>query len=154
MFPKTVIVRHRKENLKKCSLRGLEGREDLYFSKYHTPILPNLEGYVLLDLEGPPLSSQDRDKGLVLLDGTWRYASKMRENIPFLDDLPKRSLPLAYTAYPRRQEDCSEPERGLASVEALYLAYCILERDAEGLLDHYYWKDQFLQKNALLLSCL
>lgn len=154
MFLKTIIVRHRKENLKKCSLRGLEGRPDLYFSKYPEPLLPDLKGYILLDLEGEPLSGKDRDKGLVLLDGTWRYAGKMRENILGLDELPKRSLPFAHTAYPRRQDDCSDPVKGLASIEALYLAYRLLERNADSLLDHYHWKEMFLEKNAPLLSCL
>ena len=59
----------------------------------------------------------------------------------------KRSLVSGYkTAYPRRQDDCPNPEEGLASVEALYLAYLTLGRNPEGLLDFYYWKDEFLNK--------
>jgi len=64
-----------------------------------------------------------------------------------------RSLPIDLkTAYPRRQEDCQDPERGLASVEALFAAYTILGRDTTGLLDFYYWKEDFLLKNPLLIK--
>jgi len=98
---------------------------------------------VVLHLEGEPLSIEDQDKGLFLIDGTWRYSERMFDSLspPF----EIRSLPSHYqTAYPRKQEDCIDPTRGLASVEALYIAYQILGRDPSGLLDHYHWKDQFL----------
>ena len=53
------------------------------------------------------------------------------------------SLPLGYkTAYPRRQDE----ERGLASIEALYIAYRVLGWETEGLLDHYHWRDEFLKQ--------
>jgi len=142
-FPPTIILRHRKENLKKCSLRGLETRSDMLFYQYpwKTP-LPKLNQYIVLTMEAEPLTINDKDKGIFLIDGTWRYVEKMFNSLEFAFE--KRSLPKAKTAYPRRQEDCSDPSRGLASVEALYLAYVILERDPSGLLDHYYWKEQFL----------
>ncbi len=146
--PPTIILRHRKENLKKCSLRGLEEREDLIFLRYPRETLPNLENYVILTMDAPELSCDDQDKGLFLVDGTWNYAEKMLKNIPLLE---KRSLPSQYkTAYPRKQTGCPDPETGLASVEALYISYQILHRDPAGLLDHYYWKEEFLQKNKLL----
>lgn len=144
-FPPTVILRHNRENLKKCSLRGLETRSDLVFYSYPLKIeLPPLSNYAVLALDAPPLSREDAHLGLLLIDGTWRYAEKMFKALtpPF----KVRSLPPgAKTAYPRRQEDCSDPSRGLASCEALYLAYTILGRDPGGLLDHYHWKEQFLR---------
>ena len=70
---------------------------------------------------------------------------KMEENLPFLATLPKRSLPKCIkTAYPRKQSDCSNPERGLASIEAIYVAHLLLGRNVEGLLGNYYWKKEFL----------
>lgn len=144
-FPPTLILRHRKENLRKCSLRGLHQREDFCFYSY--PLiekLPNVMHYVALDIEGPLLSEEDAKYGLFLIDGTWRYAAKMQKALPI--SLKKRSLPHHFrTAYPRRQEDCPDPTRGLASIEALYIAYRILKRNTSGLLDHYYWKESFLQ---------
>lgn len=144
-FIPTIILRHRRENLKKCSLKGLEMREDLLFFTYPNATLPDLSHYALLSFEGPLLSEEDRNKGLFLLDGTWRYAERMYRNTPQLESLPRRSLPPAIqTAYPRRQEDCEAPDRGLASVEALYIAYLLRGDDPKGLLDHYHWKEDFL----------
>lgn len=109
-------------------------------------MLPPLENYFILSLDAPPLAPEDCGRGLLLLDGTWHYASKMFENIPFVKSMEARSLPSGVrTAYPRRQEDCSDPERGLASVEALYVAYMILGRDVSGLLDNYHWREEFLK---------
>jgi ribosome biogenesis protein Tsr3 len=39
-------------------------------------------------------------------------------------------------------------------VEALFLAHLILRRETEGLLDHYYWKQDFLEANAALLTAV
>ncbi len=152
-FPLTTILRHRKENLKKCSLRGLESRGDMQFFTYPKQSLPPLTSYILLDLNGPPLSIQDAPYGLLLIDGTWSHAQTMTENLPqaLSQSLILRSLPSHIkTAYPRRQTLCLDPDRGLASIEALFIAYHILGRNTEGLLDHYYWKDEFLSLNQLL----
>lgn len=149
-FPSTIVLRHRRENLKKCSLRGLESRPDFKFFKYPYPVLPNINGYILLALDAPLLSKEDRDKGLFIVDATWRYAQTMIDNVPGLEVLERRSLPNHYkTAYPRRQDDCPDPERGLASVEAIYIAYHIMGHDPSGLLDNYHWKDKFLEINGL-----
>ena len=147
-FHPTIILRHRKENLRKCSLRGLENREDLHFLTYPDDPLPELTGYVVLALGAPPLTEQDSSLGLFLVDATWRYASKMMKHLP--DHLEKRSIPPHFrTVYPRFQTCCSDPDRGLASVEALYIAHSITGKNREGLLDNYYWKESFLQKNIL-----
>lgn len=133
----TIIWRHRKERLSKCSLHGLEGREEIQFFSYPDEKLPEMEGFVLLAPDGDPLQSAE---GILLLDGTWRYAAKMEAAAP---NLPHRSLPGWKTAYPRRQDE----KAGLASVEALFAAYHILGWDEGGLLDHYHWKERFLEIN-------
>lgn len=151
-FLPTIILRHKRENLKKCSLRGLETREDFQFFSYPNPDLPDLAGYFLLSMEGAPLSKEDYAQGLLVLDGTWRYAEKMYQNVPALKKIETRSLPSGFrTAYPRKQEDCAEPERGLASIEAIFLAYHLLGRNTDGLLDLYHWQQQFLDINHTLL---
>lgn len=149
-YPPTVIYRHRKENLKKCSLTGLENRSDILFFTYPIDSLPDLDGYILLDLEGPVLSQEDRGRGLCLIDATWRYAEVMlKQSEQSLIGTVKRSLPKDIrTAYPRRQDDCPDPDFGLASIEALYSAYHILGLDTKGLLDHYHWKHQFKELNV------
>ena len=198
-FPPTVILRHRKENLKKCSLRGLEERPDIHFFTYPKDILhggdslrfgrressanpsfeegavwnntapssgeglagfdvaktqrittvqytlPDLSSYFLLTLDAPPLTKADCELGIFLIDGTWRYAELMQRQLPHPHLFQRRSLPPGFcTAYPRRQEDCPEPSNGLASVEALFLAYSLLGRSTDGILDHFYWKEKFL----------
>lgn len=140
----TVIIRHRRENLKKCSLRGLEKRDDLVFYTYPIHTLPDLTGFILLKVGAPPLSKEDADKGLLLIDGTWRLAAIMEKQLPW--KLEARSLPAHFkTAYPREPN----PEQGLASVEALYIAHHAIGRATDGLLDLYHWKDEFLRINNL-----
>jgi pre-rRNA-processing protein TSR3 len=145
-FPPTIVLRHRRENLNKCSLRGLETRPDFIFYRYPNPSLPPLDGYILLALDAPPLTQEDAKHGLFILDATWRYAAKMKQSVATVPGLIERSIPQGFiTAYPRRQDDCPDPERGLASIEAIYIAYSILGRSTDGLLDGYHWKEQFLQ---------
>lgn len=151
-FPPTIILRHRKENLKKCSLRGIEARGDCRFFTYPIDTLPDLTGYILLTPDAPPLCKQDGDHGLFLVDGTWRYAATMIKHLPNPSQFTYRSIPNGFkTAYPRTQTGWIDPDKGLASIEALYIAYLITGRDVKGILDTYYWKDLFLEKNNLLL---
>jgi pre-rRNA-processing protein TSR3 len=151
-YPKTLIVRHRRENVKKCSLRGLEKRSDFQMIAYPFRQVPPINGsYVLLVMDGAPeLSSADQDKGILLLDSTWRNLPKILRAVERVVPCEKRVLPGNFaTAYPRRQEDCQDPQRGLASIEALFIAYQVLERSTTGLLDHYFWKEAFLRANCL-----
>ena len=144
--PITVIVRHPKENPKKCSVLPLKGRPDVRFLGYPVARMPPLEGYVRLAAEGPELTAADAERGLLLLDGSWRWAGAMERD--FLD-VPPRSLHGYRTAYPRASKLGTDPGNGLASVEALFLAYHILGRPTAGLLDHYRWAEEFLRQNGL-----
>jgi pre-rRNA-processing protein TSR3 len=101
-----------------------------------------LEGYVRLAAEGPALSPADRDSGILLLDGSWRWAGAMTRAF---EHVPPRSLQGYQTAYPRVSRLGTDPDNGLASIEALFLAYHILGRPTDGLLDHYHWADEFLR---------
>lgn len=140
----TLLMRHRRENLKKCSLFGLEGRSDLHFLTYPKDPWPDLSSYLLLKVGAPTLTFADKEWGILILDGTWRLASLMERQCPPIET---RSLPWQFcTAYPRRQTECPDPQKGLASVEALYLAHWILGRSVKGLLDRYFWKKKFLHQ--------
>jgi pre-rRNA-processing protein TSR3 len=145
-YPPTIIVRHTHENPRKCSVLPLRGRPDLRFLSYPVTARPNLEGYLRLAAEGPELAAADAACGLLLLDGSWRWAEAMTRD--FID-VPPRSLHGWRTAYPRISKLGTDPGNGLASVEALFLAYHILGRSTQGLLDHYRWADEFLQANGL-----
>jgi pre-rRNA-processing protein TSR3 len=145
-YPPTVIIRNPRENPRKCSILPLKGRPGLVFVEYPVKRPLALDGYVRLCADGPELSVDDRDRGLLLLDGSWRWAAVMDRD--FLE-APPRSLHGYRTAYPRRSKQGTDPGNGLASVEALFLAHRILGRPTAGLLDHYRWADQFLQLNGL-----
>jgi pre-rRNA-processing protein TSR3 len=67
-------------------------------------------------------------------------------------DVPPRSLHGWQTAYPRVSKQGTDPDNGLASVEALYAALHILGRPTAGLLDHYRWGDEFLLRNSNVLE--
>ncbi len=145
-LPVTVIVRHPKENPKKCSVYPLKGRDDLEFHTYPVRKPLSLDGYVRLAAEGAPLSEADGACGILLLDGSWRWADAMTAAYA---DVPPRSLSGYRTAYPRASKLGTDPDNGLASIEALYLAYHLLGRPTAGLLDHYHWAREFLALNGL-----
>ena len=124
----------------------LHGRPDLVFMSYPVPRPPLLHGYIRLAAEGRELSVEDADRGLLLLDASWRRAEQMNQAFR---DVPPRCLQGYRTAYPRKSKRGTDPENGLASIEALFLAYHILGRPTAGLLDHYHWANEFLRLNQL-----
>lgn len=136
-----MVIRHHKENFKKCSLTPLEGRPDIRF--FTAPgITYDATGHILLTVDAPVLSRQDKGT-LLLLDATWRLLPQLEACVigtPTLRSLPKDMT----TAYPRVSSDGQDPINGLASVEALFMARLILGDRDESLLDDYYWKDEFL----------
>ncbi len=146
MNPPTVIVRHPRENTNKCSVWPLRGRADVLFLPYPVSERPDLTGYLRLAAEGPPLSAADAGRGILLLDGSWRRADGMTRDFA---DVEPRSLSGWKTAYPRVSKLGTDPDNGLASVEALYIAYYLLGLPTGGLLDHYRWAEAFLAANAL-----
>lgn len=152
----TFILRHRKENLKKCTLSGLEQDDSFSFYSYPSDRLTNLKNTCLLTLNAPDLTFADRQYNLLLIDGTWQYAQKMEKvtlhNNP---QLILRQIPQTIvTAYPRKQTGCLKPKQGLASIEALAIAYYILGFPWLHLLDHYYWRQDFLAFNEVAMKAL
>lgn len=147
--PPTIILVHPKERRSKCTVEPLRGRPGFVFWKFPRLGPQPLDNYVQLALDAPPLTRQDSQKGLLILDGTWRLVDKMA---PSFAHVPCRSLPPCQTAYPRRSKLFEDPDQGLATIEALYLAYVILGRNTQGLLDQYRWADEFLVRNRELLE--
>ncbi|MBB03846.1 MAG: ribosome biogenesis domain-containing protein [Rubinisphaera brasiliensis] len=145
----TIIVVHYKENRKKCTVEPLRQQPGFEFWNYPLKRSADVPGYVRLGLDGPPLSPADQESGLLVLDGTWRWAEKMEEDFAHV---PVRSLPPFETAYPRVSKVFDDPSQGLATIEAIYAAYHALGYPVDGLLDQYYWKDKFLELNADLLE--
>jgi pre-rRNA-processing protein TSR3 len=142
----TIIVRDAHENPRKCSILPLRGRCDLVFVTYPVRRMPKVEGYVRLAADGPELSMADADCGLLLLDASWKRAAAMTRAF---EHVPARSLHGWQTAYPRTSKRGTDPDNGLATVEALFIAHHLLGRATAGLLDHYHWADEFLRLNRL-----
>jgi pre-rRNA-processing protein TSR3 len=145
----TIIVVHPKERRSKCTVLPLRGREGFLFWKYpHRG--PELTGdYVRLGFDGPEIGPDDADRGLLILDGTWRLAAAMERDFA---DVPVRGLPALRTAYPRVSKTWDDPHGGLATIEALYAAYFLTGRPTDGLLDEYRWADEFLEANRELFG--
>ena len=83
--PPTVIIRHYKERLSKCSVQPLVGRAGYLFATFRKNAqldissLPDLSAYVRLDPDAKPLDPEtDSACGLLLIDATWRYAEKIK----------------------------------------------------------------------------
>jgi pre-rRNA-processing protein TSR3 len=147
MLP-TILVIHPKEKRAKCSLEPLRDRAasfDLLFVDFKPARSYELAGYVRLCVDGPPLSVGDAEHGLIVIDGSWRHAAAMQSQFAAA---PPRSLSGYRTAYPRVSKLFQDPAAGLASIEALYIAYRILGRPTEGLLDNYRWAADFLRLNG------
>jgi len=148
-YPVTVIVRHPKESPRKCSILPLRHRPDVLLLPHPVKDRPDLTGYIRLAAEGPPLTDADRSSGILLLDGSWRWAGVMTRDFA---DVPPRSLAGYHTAYPRVSKQGTDPDNGLASIEALYIAYRILGRPADGMLDEYRWAEEFLRLNDFVAA--
>jgi pre-rRNA-processing protein TSR3 len=148
-YPETVIVVHPKERRSKCTilpLRSMSEQFRLRFSRSASAqATGSVDGYIRLDVAGPPLTLADNARGLLILDGSWRWVEDLA--IPF-GHLETRSISGIQTAYPRTSSFGAMPEGGLATVEALYAAHRILGRPLENLLDTYFWADEFLARNS------
>ena len=143
--PETIIVVHPRERRAKCTVQALRKRPGFVFYK-HPRVPPELTGYIRLGFGGPVLIPADVERGLLVLDGTWRWVEPMER---LAASIPIRSLPPLTTAYPRSSKVSENPDGGLATIEAIYAAYRLLGRDTTGLLDHYRWGAQFVEQNAL-----
>ena len=145
-----VVIRHYKERLAKCSLQPLVGREGYRFLRSEPGFAYDATGHTLLGLEGEVISPADEDRPLLILDGTWRYLPVMVDQLR--GEPVRRTLPAQLqTAYPRVSKLYADPNRGLASVEALYAALCLLGKPDPTVLQGYRWAQEFLAANQQAL---
>ena len=139
----TTVIRHPKEKIRKCSLRFLHERPEMTFLRGKPGFQFDATGFTLLAVEAPPLSLADAGRPLLLLDSTWRWLPQLLACVtgtPVLRSIPGDLR----TAYPRVSKVFEDPEAGLASIEALYVARKLLGDDDASLLDGYHWKEAFL----------
>ncbi len=142
------VIRHAKERISKCSLRHLHARAGFTFLRARPGFRFDASGFTMLAVDAPVLSSTDAGRPLLLLDSTWRYLPQLTACVHGAS--VARSVPRdIVTAYPRASRVFEDPEFGLASVEALYVALRLLGEDDPTLLDGYHWQAQFLAQPAL-----
>ena len=145
MAPSVLILVRRGEDRAKCTIQPLRGTPGLDFLPYPLRQKPDLSHHLLLAPGAPPLTPADVGRPLLLLDANWRHAAKMRKAV---EPFEARSIPPGWkTAYPRRSKIHDDPDDGLATVEALFAALCILGRRDDSLLRFYPWRDAFLELN-------
>ncbi len=147
------ILMDKKENPRKCTILPQKARRDFrirYFSGNRA--IPSFETDCLLHIHGEDLSAIDPAgvRSVGLIDCTWRKVAgclqKLAKPLPRLVRIPEGFV----TAYPRRNAEGKDPEAGLATIEALFIAAAFLGLWDETLLDKYYFKDEFLAQNEAL----
>jgi pre-rRNA-processing protein TSR3 len=145
-----LIIIRRGEDRAQCTIQPLRGTPGLDFLRYPLRQKPDLSRYLLLAPGAPPLTMVDATRPLLLLDANWRHAAKMRKAV---EPIEARSIPLGWrTAYPRRSKIHADPDTGLATVEALFAAMCVLGHRDDSLLRLYPWRDAFLALNHDLIE--
>lgn len=143
-----LVLRDRRESVKKCSLTPLRGLPGIRFVDYDPDATLEVAGRVLLDPEGEELGPADRGADLLLVDCAWRRVPKLVRTLR--GEVRRRRLPRLETAYPRKSRIFDDPGTGLASVEALYAASVLLGEPHPEWLDGYRWTSQFLAANPAL----
>lgn len=140
-----LILRDPRESVKKCSLTPLRGMSGVRFVSYDRDRRLDAGGKVLLHPEGEVIGERDRGMPLIVVDCAWRRVDRLIATVD--GEWVRRRLPPLVTAYPRRSRVFADPERGLASVEALYAALVLMGEVRLELLAGYRWGGEFLRLN-------
>lgn len=150
----------RTESPKKCSILPLEYRSDFRIVRFdrRRAIVP-LTGNLLLHPEGIPLDPALADgfggaDSIVLsaVDCNWKRLENVLGRIGGPQP-PRVRIPDGFqTAYLRRNKQNLDPESGLATIEALFIASAFLGVWDESLLKEYPMAAEFLRRNAELFA--
>lgn len=154
-----LIIQDFKENRRKCTAVPLADLPGFEFSRTARPQPGErpiqVPGGIWLDVDAPVLSRRDSGRlgagdRVIVLDASWARVSPLAGRLVAGPGatLERRSLPsdLA-TAYPRRSKIGRDPERGLATVEAVFAVTVVLGAPRPEVLDAYRWAGAFLDRN-------
>lgn len=141
------------ENPRKCTIQPLRGRADFTFRYFsgNNAIEP-FKAACLLHIDGECLSKIPRGSlpSLSLIDCTWKKVpgvlQRLQKPLPRLVRMPDGFV----TAYARKNKQGLDPDGGLATIEALFIAAAFMGTWDPTLLDTYYFKNEFLELNDLL----
>ncbi len=164
------ILIDKRENKKQCSIYPLKEREDFhlcYFDRGTSP-LPPLTADVFLHVDGISLDEWKNNRredtsrpgvsylganslgvsSLAVIDCTWKRVDptvrRIEGNLPTLVKIP----PTFVTSYPRKsKQEGLDPDGGLATIEAIFIAAAFLGTWDESLLDKYHFRQDFLGWN-------
>ena len=148
MPKKVAVIRHCRENVKKCSLRGLHDHPDFEFFKAGDGFSFDATGYILLEIDAPAISPTDAGLPILLLDSTWRLLPTIRAKVCG-GYIPRSIPPSTNTAYPRVSKIFDDPS-GLATLEALYAAMRLTGNPDPRVLKGYPFAKRFLEINGWL----
>lgn len=144
-----IVVDHG-ETSNKCTILPLAYRSD--FNIMRGDKARTLAADILLHPEGVPLQSLNREEfpvqRLAAIDCVWRRLSpilqKIAQPLPLLVRIPAEFV----TAYPRASRKDFDPEGGLATIEAIFIAAAFLGNWDQSLLREYYFAEKFIEDNA------
>jgi len=125
----------------------LEGRPDLEFHNENVIGKADLNGCVLLHPEGVELSDADKDKDIILVDAHWKKALKIVKHLEENYKFERRGITGFSTAFPRTNGLNGDPVNGLRSCECLWVVKFLLGERDDSLLDGYYFRENFLERN-------
>ncbi len=140
------------ETPNKCTIAPLSSRSDFHIQRvqgtlklepFQMPILLHHEGECLAKL-APAMNNV---AGFATIDCVWHRLPKLLSRIvgplPTLARIPDGFA----TAYPRRSKDTSDPDGGLATIEAIFVASALLGNWDLSLFSSYYFGALFIEMN-------
>jgi pre-rRNA-processing protein TSR3 len=144
------ILMDRKENPRKCTILPQKARSDFKIRYFGGPKpVPAFAADCLLHIDGEDLATVEKGSytSIALIDCNWKKVplalKKVERPLPRLVRIPEGFE----TAYPRRNAEGKDPEGGLATIEALFIAAAFLGTWDETILDKYHFKNDFLERN-------
>jgi pre-rRNA-processing protein TSR3 len=143
------------ETINKCTIAPLSSRPDfrLFRVKGPKPLGPLLSP-ILLHHEGQCLTQLREQlpqvQGIATIDCVWNRLDVLMRRIsgqlPILARIPNGFE----TAYPRRSAQNTDPEGGLATIEAIFVAAALLGNWDITLFSEYYFGGKFVDLNREL----
>lgn len=148
------VVLDEGETPNKCTIAPLAPRPDFRLIRVEgrkplgalsSPILLHHEGECITRLRSEP----KQVSGIASVDCIWRrldfLLARIDAPLPRLVRIPDGFE----TAYPRRSENDTDPEGGLATIEAIFVASAFLGNWDPTLLSKYYFGRRFIEMNRV-----
>jgi len=150
---KVFIVNDHREQMSKCTLEpalpSLLQLCDLSIDVLGKGDIQELpKDGIVLSLDGSPLTYDDRDSPIILIDARWKYAKRILRQMETPGITTKRKIIGLRTGYPRKDA----PEDALSSLEALFSTLWTFGHYNPAILADYYWRKDFLEGNASRLK--